>query len=181
MLADLGKPVIFTGAQKPMAEMRTDAIDNVQGALVLAGTALIPEVCVFFNRTLFRGNRVCKYDTEDYNAFRSFNMEPLVKMGTKININWDAVWRSNEAKKFSVTNGWNPHVALLRLFPSITATTVRSFLQPPIRGVVLQSYGAGNGPDNREDILRFEHIIYMYASSNAINLIGKLNWRRQEV
>lgn len=53
-----------------MAEMRTDAIDNVQGSLVIAGTVMIPEVCVFFNRTLFRGNRVCKYDTEDYNAFR---------------------------------------------------------------------------------------------------------------
>ena len=81
-------------------------------------------------------------------------MEPLVKMGTKININWDAVWRSSEARKFSVTNGWNPNVALLRLFPCITATTVRSFLQPPVRGVVLCSYGAGNGPDNRADIIK---------------------------
>ena len=68
-------------------------------------------------------------------------MEPLVKMGTKINVNWDAVWRSPGAKKFSVANGWNSNVALLRLFPSITATTVRSFLQPPVRGVVLQTYG----------------------------------------
>ena len=54
----------------------------------------------------------------------------------------------------SISSGWNQNVALLRLFPSITATTVRSFLQPPIRGVVLQTYGAGNGPSNRDDIIR---------------------------
>ena len=64
ILEDLGKPVIFTGAQKPMAEMRSDAIDNLQGALVLAGTIIIPEVGVYFNRRLFRGNRVVKYDTQ---------------------------------------------------------------------------------------------------------------------
>ena len=81
-------------------------------------------------------------------------MEPLVKMGTQINVNWDAVWRSNKPNKFSISPGWNQNVALLRLFPSITATTVRSFLQPPIRGVVLQTYGAGNGPSNRDDIIR---------------------------
>ena len=114
--------MILTGAQKPLGEMRTDAIDNMQGSLVLAGSVCIPEVCVFFNRRLFRGNRVCKYDTEDYNAFQCFNMEPLAKLGTKININWEAVWRSSEAKKMSVTNGWNPNVALLRLFPCITGT-----------------------------------------------------------
>ena len=128
MFSELGKPVILTGAQKPLGEMRTDAIDNMQGSLVLAGSVCIPEVCVFFNRRLFRGNRVCKYDTEDYSAFRCFNMEPLAKMGTKININWDAVWRSSEAKKMSVTNGWNPNVALLRLFPCITATTGQSLI-----------------------------------------------------
>ena len=60
ILEDLGKPVIFTGAQKPMAEMRSDAYDNLQGSLVLAGTAIIPEVCVYFNRRLFRGNRCVK-------------------------------------------------------------------------------------------------------------------------
>ena len=64
ILEDLGKPVILTGAQKPMAEMRSDAIDNLQGALVLAGTVIIPEVGVFFNRRLFRGNRVVKYETQ---------------------------------------------------------------------------------------------------------------------
>ena len=136
MFSELGKPVILTGAQKPLGEMRTDAIDNMQGSLVLAGSVCIPEVCVFFNRRLFRGNRVCKYDTEDYSAFRCFNMEPLAKMGTKININWDAVWRSSEAKKMSVTNGWNPNVALLRLFPCITATTGQILI---IRHLVLIS------------------------------------------
>ena len=74
----------------------------------------------------------------DYSAFRSFNMEPLVKMGVQININWDAIWRSNKPNKFSISQGWNQNVALLRLFPSITATTVRSFLQPPIRDRVVK-------------------------------------------
>ena len=64
MLENLGKPVIFTGSQKPMAEIRSDAIGNLQGALILAGTIIIPEVGLFFNRRLFRGNRVVKYDTE---------------------------------------------------------------------------------------------------------------------
>lgn len=97
-----------------MAEMRSDAIDNMQGALVLAGTVIIPEVTVYFNRRLYRGNRVVKYDTQDYSAFRSFNMEALVKMGTRINVNWDAIWRSNKPNKFSISPGWNQNVALLR-------------------------------------------------------------------
>lgn len=154
MMEELGKPVVLTGAQKPMAEMRTDAIDNLQGALVIAGTLIIPEVALYFNRRLFRGNRVMKTDAQDFHAFSSYNMEPLIKMGTEINCNWDLIWRSQKPTKFSISHGWNPNVALLRIFPSITATTVRSFLQPPIRGVVFQSYGAGNGPSNREDIIR---------------------------
>ena len=105
--------------------MRIDFLEDFQLTIikVLAGSVTIPEVCVFFNRQLFRGNRVCKCDTEDYAAFCCYNMEPLAKLGTKININHEAIWRSSEVKKVAVTNGWNPNVALLRLFPCITATT----------------------------------------------------------
>ena len=81
-------------------------------------------------------------------------MDPLIQMSTKINVKWDAILRSNKLNKFTISNEWNENVALLRLFPTITAKTVRSFLQPPIRGVVLQTYGAGNGPSKRDDIIR---------------------------
>ncbi|CAE6517058.1 unnamed protein product [Rhizoctonia solani] len=143
LLEDLGKTVIITGAQIPLSQLRNDGIENLLGALSIAGQYVIPEVCLYFNHTLFRGNRVSKVSSFDLNAFGSPNFPPLVNVGIDIVVNWGEVIRSNNM---------SVDVATLRLFPGITTPIVRAFLAPPLQGVVLETFGAGNAPQ-RPDLL----------------------------
>uniref|UniRef100_A0A7N6C4U5 asparaginase n=1 Tax=Anabas testudineus TaxID=64144 RepID=A0A7N6C4U5_ANATE len=154
MCEHLGKPIILTGSQVPIYEMRNDGRDNLLGALLIAGQFVIPEVCLYFYNKLYRGNRVTKVDAGSFNAFSSPNLPPLATAEVDIRINWDTVWRANTTAKFQVSTELNRNVGLLRLFPGITAATVRAFLQPPMEGVVLETYGSGNAPDNRPDLLK---------------------------
>ncbi|XP_031134573.1 60 kDa lysophospholipase isoform X3 [Sander lucioperca] len=153
MCEHLGKPIIVTGSQVPIYEMRNDGRDNLLGALLIAGQFVIPEVCLYFYNKLYRGNRTTKVDTESFNAFASPNLTPLATAEVGITINWDTVWRANTTAKFQVSPELNRNVGLLRLFPGITTATIRAFLQPPMEGVVLETYGSGNAPDNRDDLL----------------------------
>ncbi|XP_028994394.1 60 kDa lysophospholipase isoform X2 [Betta splendens] len=153
MCEHLGKPIILTGSQVPIYEMRNDGRDNLLGALLIAGQFVIPEVCLYFYNKLYRGNRVTKVDAGSFNAFSSPNLPPLATAEVDITINWDTVWRANTTTKFQVSTDLNRNVGLLRLFPGITADTVKAFLQPPMEGVVLETYGSGNAPDNRPDLL----------------------------
>uniref|UniRef100_A0A8C4E498 asparaginase n=1 Tax=Dicentrarchus labrax TaxID=13489 RepID=A0A8C4E498_DICLA len=153
MCEHLGKPIILTGSQVPIYEMRNDGRDNLLGALLIAGQFVIPEVCLYFYNKLYRGNRVTKVDAGSFNAFSSPNLAPLATAEVDITINWDTVWRANTTAKFQVSTELNRNVGLLRLFPGITSATVRAFLQPPMEGVVLETYGSGNAPDNRLDLL----------------------------
>uniref|UniRef100_A0A3B1IV50 asparaginase n=1 Tax=Astyanax mexicanus TaxID=7994 RepID=A0A3B1IV50_ASTMX len=153
MCEHLGKPVILTGSQVPIYEMRNDGRDNLLGALLIAGQFVIPEVCLYFHHKLYRGNRVTKVDAGSFNAFSSPNLPALANAEVDIKINWDTVWRANTTVKFRINTQMNRNVGLLRLFPGITAETVRAFLQPPMEGIVLETYGSGNAPDNRADLL----------------------------
>lgn len=153
MLENLGKSVVCTGSQIPIFELRSDGRSNFINALILAGTVLIPEVSILFNSTLFRGNRSTKVNNLSFDAFDSPNIHPLVKVELNIKVNWQEVFRSPGIAIFSVSTNMCPHVGVLRIFPNITVATVRSFLQTPIMGVVLQTYGQGNAPDTREDLL----------------------------
>ncbi|XP_064403928.1 L-asparaginase 1-like [Halichondria panicea] len=147
MLQNLGKPVVMTGSQVPISELRNDARDNILGALILAGQYVIPEVTVYFNNKLYRGNRVTKMNSSAYNAFNSPNIPPLATIGVDISVEWDAIQRPAKLEKFKVNTEMNNNVGILRFFPGITASSIRSFFQPPMEGVVLQTYGAGNIPD----------------------------------
>ncbi|KAF9184573.1 hypothetical protein BGZ51_003285 [Haplosporangium sp. Z 767] len=153
MLEDLGKTVIITGSQVPITEIRNDAIDNLLGALTIAGHFVIPEVCLYFGNKLFRGNRSSKIDAVDFNAFDSPNLPPLVKVGINIDVDWSEVIRPTSLSRFHAHKSMNPNVASLRLFPGITDTTIKTFLAPPIQGVVLETYGAGNAPSTRADLI----------------------------
>ncbi|KAI2654545.1 L-asparaginase [Labeo rohita] len=146
--ATVGKDI-----EVPIYEMRNDGRDNLLGALLIAGQFVIPEVCLYFHHKLYRGNRVTKVDAGSFNAFTSPNLPPLANAEVDIKINWDTVWRANTTAKFTVNTQMNRNVGLLRLFPGITADTVRAFLQPPMDGIVLETYGSGNAPDNRADLL----------------------------
>lgn len=150
LLEDLGKTVIVTGAQIPLSQLRNDAVDNLLGALSIAGHYIIPECCLFFNHTLYRGNRVSKVSSHDLNAFSSPNFPPLVNVGIDIVVNWKDVIRQTSRRRFKAHKEMSQHVATLRLFPGITAATVRAFLAPSVKGVVLETFGAGNAPQRKD-------------------------------
>lgn len=153
MLENLGKPVIITGAQIPVCEVRSDGRENLVGALIIAGIYDIPEVSVYFNNRLLRGNRTRKVDATGLEAFNSPNMLPLATMDIGININYDAIIRPPTTAPFIVQDQLCRHVGLLRIFPSISIDSIKAFLQPPTEGVVLQTFGAGNMPSRRADII----------------------------
>ncbi|EDO48620.1 predicted protein [Nematostella vectensis] len=153
MMENLGKTIVLTGSQVPIYEQRNDGRDNLLGALMIAGHYIIPEVGLYFGGCLYRGNRATKVDAGSFSAFDSPNLPPLVTMTVKIDVQWDAIFRCNNTTSFTVHTKMNPNIGLLRLFPGITAMTVKSFLQPPMQGVVLQTYGAGNAPNNRSDLI----------------------------
>ncbi|KAJ3506154.1 hypothetical protein NLJ89_g7023 [Agrocybe chaxingu] len=145
LLEDLGKTVILTGAQIPLSQLRNDAVDNLMGALTIA------ECCLYFNHTLFRGNRVTKVSSYDFAAFNSPNFPPLVNVGIDIIVNWNDVIRQTGLRKFKAHKHMSPHVATLRLFPGISGATIKAFCTLPVRGVVLETFGAGNAPQ-RPDV-----------------------------
>ncbi|KAK2748520.1 hypothetical protein FQN57_000653 [Myotisia sp. PD_48] len=155
MLQNLGKPVILTGSQAPMSELQNDAADNLLGSLVVAGHFMIPEVCLYFNYKLFRGNRTTKVSASEFAAFDSPNAHPLaVTTSMRTHVAWDRVYRPTHIQHFSIrTNLDTTHVACLRIFPGIQPEMVDSVLRlNGLRGLVLETYGAGNapgGPDNR--------------------------------
>lgn len=153
LLENLGKTVIITGSQVPLSEVRTDAVDNLLGALTIAGHFIIPEVGLFFDNKLLRGNRASKVNAVEFNAFESPNLSPLVSVGINIDVQWDDVWKPTRIARFKAHKVLDPSVASLRLFPGITEATVRAFFSPAIKGVVLETYGSGNAPSNRLDIL----------------------------
>jgi lysophospholipase len=152
MLQDLAKPVILTGAQIPSTQARSDALDNLLGALIFAGALPVPEVCVFFDNTLYRGNRVRKVDADGLHAFDSANLRPLATVGVGVEVAWEQVRpvTGNPLRLRPITQS---DVAVLRLFPGISGRIVRNVLAPPLRGAVIETFGTGNAPDNRPDLL----------------------------
>ncbi|XP_039497871.1 L-asparaginase [Drosophila santomea] len=153
MLENLGKTVIITGSQIPIFETRTDGKDNFTSALIIAGNYIIPEVCVFFGHKLMRGNRTVKVSSNALDAFDSPNVPPLARIGIDVNVDYRLIFRPCSIERFRVHLNLDENVGLLRIFPSISHSTFRAFLAPPIRGVVLQSFGSGNIPSNRTDLI----------------------------
>ncbi|XP_061037344.1 60 kDa lysophospholipase isoform X6 [Eubalaena glacialis] len=153
MLENLQKTVILTGAQVPIHALWNDGRENLLGALLLAGQYVIPEVCLFFQNQLFRGNRVTKVDTRRFAAFCSPNLPPLATVGADVTINRELVRRVRGQGRLVVHSSMERDVGLLRLYPGIPATLVRVFLQPPLKGVVLETFGSGNGP-TKPDLLQ---------------------------
>ncbi len=154
LLENLGKTVILTGSQIPLSELRNDASENLLGALTIAGHYVIPEVTLYFNNRLLRGNRTTKQKAMDFDAFDSPNLKPLARVGVNIDVDWSEVMKPGELAPFKAHRRLDPNVVTLRLFPGITEATVRAFIHEPIRGIVLETFGAGNAPNNRPEILQ---------------------------
>lgn len=156
MLQNLGKPVILTGSQAPMSELQNDAQDNLLGALVIAGHFMIPEVCLFFNFKLFRGNRATKVSADDFDAFSSPNLLPLATISSlRTNVQWSMVHRSKSVLPFSLQMKLDTaHVACLRVFPGIRPEMVDLFLRAEgLKGLVLETFGAGNAPTGHDSAM----------------------------
>ena len=151
MLDGLSKPVVFTGAQLPISEPRSDARENLITALEVAsarkdGKPLVPEVCIYFNYELLRGNRSKKVESMQFDAFDSGNYPPLAKAGVKIDYNF-AVIRTPDPKPLKLLSAIDPRISILKLFPGIQANTIRSILQTPdLQAVILETFGSGNAP-----------------------------------
>ncbi|XP_053784973.1 60 kDa lysophospholipase isoform X3 [Desmodus rotundus] len=152
VLENLRKTVVLTGAQVPIHALWNDGRENLLGALLLAGQYVVPEVCLFFQNQLFRGTRVTKVDTRGFSAFCSPNLPPLAVMGADVTINWELVRKARGKDQLVVHSSMERDVGLLRLYPGIPASLVRAFLQHPLKGVVLETFGSGNGP-TKPDLL----------------------------
>ena len=152
MLDGLNKPVIFTGAQLPITEPRSDARENLITALEIAtakidGHAIVPEVCIYFDDELLRGNRSKKTESMQFDAFDSGNYPPLAKAGVKIDYNFSLIRAADDKRTLVLRTKLNYHIAILKLFPGISETIVHSILSTPdLKGLVLETYGSGNAP-----------------------------------
>ncbi len=155
MLEYLRKPVIFTGSQLPIGDLRTDAKENLITAIQVAsaqedGVAKVQEVALYFEYKLYRANRTTKVSSEQFEAFESPNFPHLAESGVHLTFN-DSILRRLKAdekgKELVVRMEMSSDVVILKLFPGITETTVRHVLSiPGLKGVVLETYGAGNAP-----------------------------------
>ena len=155
MLENLAKPVIFTGSQIPIGILRTDGRENLITAIEIAGAhneagePLVPEVALYFQNRLFRGNRTTKLSAEALNAFASFNYAPLADVGVNIQYNSPAIanFAPQSIGEFHISESLSNDVVVVKLFPGIRPATLRAMLlESGARGVVLETYGAGNAP-----------------------------------
>jgi L-asparaginase len=151
MLEGLTKPVVFTGAQLPISEPRSDARENLITALDIAsaskdGKPLVPEVSIYFDDELLRGNRSKKVESMQFDAFDSGNYPPLAKAGVKIDYNFSVIRKPGSANLLLRTN-FEANVAILKIFPGINQEVVKAVLSvPELKGVVFETYGSGNAP-----------------------------------
>lgn len=151
ILEGLNKPVILTGAQLPIIDPRSDARENLITALEIAaakkdGHAIVPEVCIYFDYELLRGNRSKKVESMQFDAFDSGNYPVLAKAGVKIDYNYAAI-RKPVKDDLALRTKLDSSIAILKLFPGISQEVVRSvFNNPALKAVILETYGSGNAP-----------------------------------
>lgn len=153
MLEGLAKPVVLTGSQIPLCEVRNDGRENLITAMMIAADFSVPEVCLCFGNRLLRGNRSVKDDAEGLAAFSSPNYPPLGKVGVKIEIDRRLVLSPPPGGTVTVNRLDRSKVAALRLFPGVAADVVENMLKPPIQGLVLETFGVGNAPHRNRRLM----------------------------
>ncbi|HEY6144277.1 MAG TPA: asparaginase [Flavobacterium sp.] len=152
ILENLSKPVIFTGSQLPIGDLRTDAKENLITAIQIAalqqnGKPLINEVCLYFEYKLFRGNRTTKMNSENFNAFISPNFPVLIESGVYLKSYPELFLPKTNDSKLLVNKNLDNRVAIVKMFPGINETVLSAiFGIPELKGIVLETYGAGNAP-----------------------------------
>lgn len=152
LLEGLQKPVILTGSQIPLCELRTDARENLVTSVQMAATVGVPEVCLYFGDKLLRGCRAVKVDAEGFDAFASPNLPPLARVGVEIDVDRELVLRPPQERLW-VPPFREARIGVLPLFPGVPAELVRRVVggeSGGLQGLVLEGYGVGNGPDDPE-------------------------------
>jgi L-asparaginase len=158
LLEGLGKPVILTGSQIPVGRVRSDAVDNLVTALMIASAYPIAEVCLYFGGKLMRGCRATKVNASDMQAFDSPNYPLLGEAGIRIRMHWAAVRpRPPLDTPLVVREIAQVSVGALRLTPGLTAQAVDAYLNAGFQGVVLETYGGGTGPDRNTALIQALH------------------------
>ena len=164
MLENLSKPVVFTGSQLPMGMVRSDGRENFITAIEIAasnaeGSPCVPEVGIFFENQLLRGNRSTKFNAEHFNEFSSGNYPPLAEAGIKIKYNKEYIAKPGK-ERLIVHKKFDRNVGILKLFPGITRNYVRHVLcTPGLKAVIMETYGSGNAPTSQWFINELEEAI----------------------
>jgi len=155
ILNDISKPVILTGSQLPINTLRTDGRENLITAIEIAaaesdGLPLVPELCIYFENKLYRGNRTTKRSADHFNAFESPNFPLLAEAGINIVYNHQLIRKNIDPGLKSPANPViDENVFILKLFPGITASAIESVVNiPGLRGLILETYGSGNAPED---------------------------------
>lgn len=149
MLENLSKPVVLTGSQLPIGDLRTDAKENLITAIQIAclkekGESVIREVCLYFEYKLYRGNRTTKINAEHFQAFESANYPPLAESGVHLRVRKDLLWAKTN-KKPIFHKELDNNIAILKLFPNINQSVLEAIIAiKGLKGLVLETYGAGN-------------------------------------
>ena len=152
MFENLSKPVIFTGSQLPIGDLRTDAKENLITSIQLAalkgnGKAVIQEVGLYFEYKLYRGNRTTKINAAHFEAFESLNYAPLAQSGVSLEVSRSLLLKPQKGKHTKFHKKMDHSVGVLKLFPGISPSFVRSVLfSESLKAIVLETYGAGNAP-----------------------------------
>ena len=154
MFENLAKPVVLTGSQLPIGMLRTDGKENLISSIEIASSAdengnpVVPEVCIYFDAHLYRGNRTTKYNAENFRAFRSANFPVLADVGIHIKFNPNNILVPDSfSEPLEISTALDTRVAVLRIFPGITPEVMDAILgMEGLRGVVLETFGSGNAP-----------------------------------
>ena len=154
MMENLAKPIIFTGSQLPIGDLRTDAKENLITAIQIAslrenGQAVVKEVCLYFEYKLYRGNRTTKINAEHFKAFTSPNYPFLIESGVHLKMNPELFLPIDKSGSLRVHKMLDTNVIILKLFPGISEQLIAAVVAiPNLKGIVLETYGAGNAPTN---------------------------------
>ncbi len=186
MLEDLAKPVIFTGSQLPIGDLRTDAKENLITSIQIAALQeknkpVIKEVAVYFEFQLYRANRTTKINAEHFEAFASLNYPALVESGVHLRINYEYLFKPNLRKKLKIHKTLNANVVIVKLFPGMSQTILTAiFSAPKLEGIILETFGAGNTTTNKwfinllkETIKKGIHIINVTQCSGGSVIMGQ--------
>jgi L-asparaginase len=191
MLENLTKPVIFTGSQLPIGDLRTDAKENLITSIQIAalqekGKSVIQEVGLYFEYKLYRANRTTKINAEQFQAFNSLNYPPLAESGVHLKVYNEYIEKAKSTKRLKVHKQMDTNVAILKIFPGLNESVLNSVLNiPNLKALVLETYGAGNAPTEKwlinclkKAINRGLHIVNVTQCSGGSVIMGQYETSR---